>query len=60
MRNRVLLLVVVPVAFALNAWLGARVQVGAACPVLTSPSAVAADNPTACVRQCPVKVVKVS
>ncbi len=61
MRNRVLL-IVVPVAFGLNAWLGERVKVGAVCPVLTSPSAVtvpvsASDDPTACVRECPVRVV---
>lgn len=58
-RNRVLL-AVVPIAFALNAWLGDRVKVGRLCPVLTSPSATAASapatDPGACARQCPVRV----
>ena len=48
------LFVIVPMAFALNAWVGHRAQAGQACPVLMSPAdelrAIGDDG--SCARQC--------
>jgi len=41
-----ILLSIVAIAFGLNFWLGNRVPVGAACPLMTSPSTASLVTPT--------------